>query len=111
VLRRSNKTSHAGQAAIARRAQIAIALDQQGEPAMHRPEDQESTKLMESLRGSLLWLCFGLSILAFLVATGHPEWFVLRPVSGTAAAMSHAGDSFQDERRAQTQAEKSPRAS
>lgn len=59
---------------------------------MHRPEEQDSAKLRESLRGSLLWLCFGLSILAFLIATGHPEWFVLRPVSGTAAAMSHAGD-------------------
>ena len=44
----------------------------------------------ESLRASIIMLCFGLGILAFLVAIERPEWFHIRPVSGTAAAMAHA---------------------
>ncbi|HEX7822206.1 MAG TPA: hypothetical protein VF463_16475 [Sphingobium sp.] len=37
-------------------------------------------------------LSFGLGILAFLIAIDRPEWFTLRPASGTAAAMSKASD-------------------
>lgn len=43
-----------------------------------------------SLRATLMLLAFGLSILGYLVAIGHPEWFELRPVSSAAAAMSEA---------------------
>ncbi|MFM2371431.1 MAG: hypothetical protein RIS85_1153 [Pseudomonadota bacterium] len=45
-----------------------------------------------SLRATLMLLAFGLSVLGFLVAIGHPEWFELRPVSTAAAAMSEAAD-------------------
>ncbi|WP_333571039.1 hypothetical protein [Sphingomonas sp.] len=45
---------------------------------------------MERLRSSVALLLFGLGTLAFLIAIDRPEWFHLRPGSGTAAAMSHA---------------------
>ena len=52
----------------------------------------EKKPLFEQLRASLLMLGFGLFTLAFLVAIDRPEWFELRPASGTAAAMSQAGN-------------------
>jgi hypothetical protein len=53
-------------------------------------DDHKYRKTMESLRASLTMLAFGLGLLALLVAIDRPHWFVLRPASGTAAAMSHA---------------------
>ncbi len=50
----------------------------------------ERTRRMERLRSSVALLLFGLGTLAFLIAIDRPEWFHLRPGSGTAAAMSHA---------------------
>jgi len=37
-------------------------------------------------------LAFGLGMLAFLVAIDRPEWFHMRPMSGTASALSNASD-------------------
>ena len=51
----------------------------------------DNKSLFEQLRASLIMLAFGLATLAFLIAIDRPEWFELRPVSGTAAAMSNAG--------------------
>jgi hypothetical protein len=53
----------------------------------------ERTRRMERLRSSIALLLFGLGTLAFLIAIDRPEWFHLRPASGTAAAMSHASSS------------------
>lgn len=53
-------------------------------------QQDERTRRMERLRSSIALLLFGLGTLAFLIAIDRPEWFHLRPASGTAAAMSHA---------------------
>lgn len=53
-----------------------------------KPSDQNR---YESLRASLMMLCFGFGVLAFLIVIGRSEWFHLRPASGTAAAMANAG--------------------
>jgi hypothetical protein len=54
--------------------------------------NQDDRKLLERARSSLMLLAFGLGILGFLVMIDHPEWFELRPVSGTASAMAKAGN-------------------
>lgn len=59
---------------------------------MNRPNDADRTPPTETFRGSLLFLAFGLAMLAFLVAIDRPEWFKLRPVSGTAVAMAKAAE-------------------
>jgi hypothetical protein len=59
---------------------------------MRRVNEDRDKGAMETLRSSLIMLCFGLAILAFLVAIERPGWFHLRPVSGTAAAMAKASD-------------------
>lgn len=56
---------------------------------MHDPHPQHRS-LIESARASLLMLAFGLSVLAFLIAIDRPEWFQVRPATGTAAAMANA---------------------
>ncbi|RDE05452.1 hypothetical protein [Sphingomonas aracearum] len=45
---------------------------------------------LSTLKSSVLMLCFGLGVLAFLVAIERPHWFEVRPATGTAAAMSAA---------------------
>ncbi|WP_084583365.1 hypothetical protein [Sphingomonas azotifigens] len=50
----------------------------------------ERTRRKERLRSSIALLLFGLGTLAFLIAIDRPEWFHLRPASGSAAAMSQA---------------------
>jgi hypothetical protein len=52
-----------------------------------RPNDDRQ---FATLKSSVLMLCFGLGILAFLVAIERPHWFELRPATGTAAALSAA---------------------
>lgn len=44
------------------------------------------------LWGRLALLMFGLTVLAFLTAIDRPEWFRLKPATGTAAAMVYASD-------------------
>lgn len=55
-------------------------------------DPRERKTMLEAWRGSLAMFCFGLTILAYLVAIERPQWFSLRPVSGAAMAMSLAGD-------------------
>ncbi|EIZ79934.1 hypothetical protein WSK_1472 [Novosphingobium sp. Rr 2-17] len=50
------------------------------------PVDRE--RLRESLLGTALLLLFGCSVLAFLVAIDHPNWFSIRPATGTSIAMA-----------------------
>lgn len=57
---------------------------------MRQFEEQDSKSVMERLRGSLMMLSFGLVVLGYLVAIDRPEWFSVRPASGTAAAMANA---------------------
>jgi hypothetical protein len=52
--------------------------------------DNKDKSHSETLFTSLMLLVFGLGVLGFLVAIDHPEWFRLRPASGTAAAMAQA---------------------
>jgi hypothetical protein len=42
------------------------------------------------LRGTMGLLSVGLAVLAFLVAIDRPEWFHIRPATGTSIALSHA---------------------
>ncbi len=41
---------------------------------------------------SVFFLGFGCALLLFLVAIEHQNWFHLKPMSGTATAMSYAAD-------------------
>ncbi|MET0365849.1 MAG: hypothetical protein ABW169_14475 [Sphingobium sp.] len=59
---------------------------------MRQFDNQARKKKLETLRGSLLMLAFGLAMLAYLVAIDRTDWFNLRPASGTATAMSKASD-------------------
>lgn len=70
---------------------------------MHDPDTQHRG-LIESARASLLMLAFGLSVLAFLIAIDRPEWFHLRPATGTAAAMANASTNTHAEPRRQVAA-------
>ncbi len=53
--------------------------------------DDDPRVAYEKLRSALIMLCFGLGILAFLIAIDKREWFRLRPASGVAAALHEAG--------------------
>jgi len=57
---------------------------------MSGPNDDNRHAPHDTLRGSLMFLMFGISMLAFLIAIDRPEWFVLKPATGTAVAMSAA---------------------
>ncbi len=62
--------------------------------------DTSETEL-NPLWGRLALLVFGLTVLAFLTAIDRPEWFHVRPATGTAAAMANASTHPQsDQRRA-----------
>lgn len=72
---------------------------------MQKSDDQDRRKSLESVRSSLGMLAFGFFMLAFLVAIDRPEWFNLRPVSGTAAAMSKASHAASHDQQNEAQAE------
>ncbi len=57
---------------------------------MPRSPSPKSSKISPTARASLSLLGFGLALLAFLIAIDRPQWFVLRPASGTAAALAKA---------------------
>lgn len=61
---------------------------------MHRPNTapHHDTRLeaQRRLRGTMGLLSVGLAVLAFLVAIDRPEWFHIRPATGTSIALSHA---------------------
>lgn len=44
------------------------------------------------LTGTMGLMGFGMAILAFLVAIDRPQWFHIRPATGTSLALSHAMD-------------------
>jgi hypothetical protein len=72
-------------------------------------DGQDRKTLLDTLRGTLLMLFFGLGALAFLIAIDRPEWFNLRPASGTAAAMAHASDNHSGEQGAKETAQPNAR--
>lgn len=56
-----------------------------------QPRDNNDRRAMlEKLARSLMLLSFGLALLAYLIAIDRPQWFDLRPASGTATAMANA---------------------
>jgi hypothetical protein len=54
--------------------------------------NEKATRARQTLWSSLFFLCFGLTILAFLTAIDRESWFHIRPVTGTAAAMANAAE-------------------
>jgi len=59
---------------------------------MQSSDNHKAKGVVESLRATLALLAFGLGTLAFLITIDHPEWFHIRPATGTAVAMSHAAN-------------------
>lgn len=63
---------------------------------MHNNDDRtnihDDDGQVNPLWGRLALLMFGLTVLAFLTAIDRPEWFRLKPATGTAAAMVYASD-------------------
>lgn len=57
---------------------------------MQMSQSPKRSKMTPTARSSLSLLGFGLALLAFLIAIDRPQWFVLRPASGTAAALAKA---------------------
>lgn len=60
---------------------------------MQHDTDQHIRNRLQSLAATAMMLAFGLGTLAFLIAIDRPEWFHIRPASGTAMALSHASNS------------------
>ncbi|WP_206243372.1 hypothetical protein [Novosphingobium terrae] len=54
------------------------------------PRQQASNEASLRLKGTMALLGVGLAILAFLVAIDRPQWFHIRPATGTSLALSHA---------------------
>ena len=59
---------------------------------MRQFQEEDFRTTRQSVSAALMMLSFGVAVLGFLVAIDHPEWFHLRPVSGTAIAMSNAAE-------------------
>ena len=62
---------------------------------MHNDDSRRSAhdeQQISPLWSRLALLAFGLTVLAFLTAIDRPEWFRLKPATGTAAAMVYASD-------------------
>ena len=55
-------------------------------------DHKRNSKASESFRSTLFVLCFGVGLLAFLIAIDRPHWFSLHPATGVAKAMSLAGE-------------------
>ena len=60
---------------------------------MQRDNGGHDDKSVHPVWGPVVLLGFGLFVLAFLIAIDRPHWFSIKPVTGTAAAMSFAGES------------------
>ena len=56
---------------------------------MQKPNDWESEKRGHFAWSSVFLFGFGLTVLLFLVVIERPNWFHIRPVSGTAQALSY----------------------
>lgn len=50
--------------------------------------ERQSEGLFQSVRGSLMLLSFGLTVLAFLIAIEHPEWFRRHVPHAVSASMA-----------------------
>ena len=55
-------------------------------------ERDDASKPDKSHWPNLVLLMFGVTLLLFLIAIDREEWFHIRPVSGTAQAMTLASD-------------------
>lgn len=56
------------------------------------PTHASKEETRHRLSGTMALMGLGLAILAFLVAIDRPEWFHIRPATGTSMALSHAMD-------------------
>ena len=63
---------------------------------MKNPHDMESGAPSETFASRALLLLFGIGVLGFLVAIDHPQWFSIRPATGTSIAMSRASHAAND---------------
>lgn len=66
---------------------------------MHPSPERDRQAVLETWRGSWKFLGFGLFVLAYLVAIEHPQWFVLRPATGTAIALASAAEAAPAQKR------------
>ncbi|MBB4857888.1 hypothetical protein HNO88_001202 [Novosphingobium chloroacetimidivorans] len=57
---------------------------------MPNSDQPTAQRTREILVGRLLLLVFGFGVLSFLVAIDHPDWFAIRPATGTSVAMANA---------------------
>lgn len=57
---------------------------------MRQYDEHDKKNRVETLHSTLMIIAFGLTSLAFVIAIDRPEWFHIRPISGTAVAMSMA---------------------
>ncbi len=63
-------------------------------PMRHRPlsaaQPGKQTGQRSEFRGRFELVAFCLALLVFMIAIGRPEWFELRPASGSSLALYHA---------------------
>lgn len=57
-----------------------------------RDDDDRWSSYSHSLKSSLVVFCFGIGLLAFLIAIDRPQWFHIRPAAGIAKAMALASE-------------------
>lgn len=57
---------------------------------MQETDEMKNARVRETIMGRALLLLFGLGALGFLVAIDQPNWFAIRPATGTSLAMAHA---------------------
>lgn len=60
---------------------------------MDEPKRRNVEEIKQSLLSSVFFMAFGVVLLLFLVATEHPNWFHIKPMSTAASAMTYAADS------------------
>jgi len=63
-------------------------------PIRHRPlgagQPTKPASQRDEFRGRFELVAFCLALLVFMIAIGRPEWFELRPASGSSLALYHA---------------------
>ena len=59
-------------------------------PRPHTPSPAALEDARNRLSGTMALTGLGMGILAFLVAIDRPQWFHIRPATGTSVALSHA---------------------
>lgn len=58
-------------------------------PLRRRPANDARREAQRRFQETAGLFLFGLAVLAFLVAIDRPEWFHIRPATGTSVALSH----------------------